>query len=108
MDMIRGHRNDIFVPFNGFCPLRGGGDQHLAVNFCKFGTKISTRKSRVAYVVRENKRQREVNFYLFCVYKRQTEYQYGLDHENGFINDFYKRNSPEKAHFSQKCSQFEF
>ena len=37
---IQGHRNKIFVSLNGFWPLRGGGGQHLAVNFCKFGTKI--------------------------------------------------------------------
>ena len=70
----RGHRNEIFVLLNGFWPLRRGGGQHLDVNFYKVDTKIFLRKLRVAYVFRENTRQREVSFYIFCVYKRQTEY----------------------------------
>ena len=41
---LRGHRNEIFVLLNGFWPLRGGGGQHLAVNFCKISTKITLRK----------------------------------------------------------------
>ena len=73
--MIRGHRNEIFVSLNGFWPLRGGGGQHLAVNFCKFGTKISLGKLWVAFVFRKNKRQREVSFNDFCEFKRLKEYQ---------------------------------
>ena len=58
--------------------VKVGGGQHLAVNFCKFGTKISLRKSWVAYVFCENKGHREVSFYLFCVYndKKKTKYKF--------------------------------
>ena len=60
--------------------VKRGGGQHLAVNFCKFGTKFSLRRLWVAYDFGQNKRQREVGLYLFCVYKRQTEYQLSILH----------------------------
>ena len=54
--------------------VKGGGGQNLAVNFYKFGTKLSLGRLWLAFAFRENKRQTEVSFYHFCVYKRQIEY----------------------------------
>ena len=54
--------------------VKGEGVSTLASILGNSIKKISLKKSWVVYVFHENKRQREVSFYLFCVYKRQTEY----------------------------------
>ena len=40
-----GHRNEIFVPLNGFWPLRGGRASALSRQFSAFRTKIAQREN---------------------------------------------------------------
>ena len=44
-----------------------------SVKMVKFGTKTSLRKLGVEHILCENKRQKEIRFFLFCVYKRRIE-----------------------------------
>ena len=70
---IRGICYEMFVPLNGFWPLREEKGWHVFVEYFKFGTKISLRKLWVVHVLCENSKQKEIRFNIFCACKRRTE-----------------------------------
>ena len=64
----RGHQNEIFDPHDGYWPLRGRRSA-LSRYIVQIRGKNLTKIFGVVYSLCENKRQKEIRFYLFCVYK---------------------------------------